>query len=176
MFLVRDGDVGKLGILFERHHVKLFNFLVRYTGNRVAGEDMVQEAFFRILKYRHTFRGDAAFTTWMYQTGRNVALDHVRKWKDGPSSAPAPDTQTDPEPSPSEMLERIETHNLLSLALSRLTIEKREVLILNRYVGMKYEEIARVLDTPLGTIKARIHHAMKDLRDIYLGLSEEATV
>jgi len=176
MFQVRDGDVGKLGILFERHHSKLFNFLTRMCGRREVGEDLVQEVFLRILKYRQSFRGEAAFTTWMYQMGRNVAVDHFRKWKDNPGHDEAPYEHTDGDRTPSEMLEHIETHDLLSLALSRLPAEKREVIVLSRFVGMKYDEIGRVLDHPVGTVKARMHHAMKELRDIYLSLSEEAVL
>ena len=176
MLQVREGDLPKLGILFERHHGKLFNFLVRMTDRRDVSEDLVQEVFFRVLKYRHTFRGDAPFTAWMYQMGRNAAADHFRKWKEDPASHEAMEANQTPDPTASDMLEHIEQNSLLHLALSRLPQEKREVLILSRFQGMKYEEIGTILNCPVGTVKARVHFALKELRDIYLNLSEEAVL
>ncbi len=76
MAQVREGRVEMLAILFERHHVRLFNFFLRLTAERSLSEDLVQEVFLRILKYRHTYRGDSKFTTWMYQIGRNAHIDH----------------------------------------------------------------------------------------------------
>lgn len=63
MAQVRDGRVEMLAILFERHHVRLFNFFLRLTASRSASEDLVQEVFLRMLKYRHTYRGDSKFST-----------------------------------------------------------------------------------------------------------------
>src|SRR3972149_6494265 len=123
MILVRDGDVAKLGLLFERHHGKLFNFLVRITDRRDVGEDLVQDVFFRILKYRHTFRGDAPFTAWMYQLGRNAAADHFRKWKEDPVPHEAMESNKSPEPTASDMLEHMEKNSLLHRGVA-VTIEE----------------------------------------------------
>ncbi len=176
MILVRDGDIGKLGILFERHHAKLFNFLVRITDRRDVGEDLVQEVFFRILKYRHSFRGEAPFAAWMYQVGRNAAADYFRKWKEDPTPHETMEEKETADPSASDVLEHVEKNSLLHLALSKLSLEKREVLVLSRFQGMKYEEISTILNCPIGTVKARVHHALKELREIYLNLSEEAVL
>jgi len=176
MLQVRDGEVEGLGILFERHHGKLFNFLVRLTDRWDVGEDLVQEVFFRILKYRHTFRGDAPFAAWMYQMARNAAADYFRKWKEDPTTHETLEQHETHDPSASEMMEHIEKNSLLHLALSKLSLEKKEVLVLSRFQGMKYDEIAAVLNCPVGTVKARVHFALKDLRTIYLNLSEEAVL
>lgn len=176
MILVRDGDVSKLGILFERHHGKLFNFLVRMTDRRDVGEDLVQEVFFRILKYRHTFRGDAPFTAWMYQMGRNAAADHFRKWREDPASHESMESSQATDTTASDVLEHMEQNTLLHLALSKLPPDKREVLVLSRFQGLKYEEIGAIMNCPVGTVKARVHFALKELRDIYMNLSEEAVL
>ena len=76
---VRDGEVEKLGVLFERHHQPLFNFFVRQTGHREFSDDLVQEVFFRMLKYRHTFQPQNQFRSWMFQVARNVHFDALRK-------------------------------------------------------------------------------------------------
>ncbi len=176
MLQVRDGDVGKLGILFERHYGKLYNFLVKMTNRRDISEDLGQEVFFRILKYRHTFRGEAPFTSWMYQMAKNAAADYFRKWKEDPVEHQKLEDREIPNPSASEMMEEIERNSLLRLALAKLSVEKREVLVLSRFQDMKYEEIAGVLRCPVGTVKARVHFALKELREIYLNLSEEAVL
>ena len=70
---VRDGDLGRLGELFERHHHRLFNFFLKLTRQRTAAEDLVQEVFVRMLKYRHTYRSDADFTPWMFKDVKRIA-------------------------------------------------------------------------------------------------------
>ncbi|HEY4611888.1 MAG TPA: RNA polymerase sigma factor [Bacteroidota bacterium] len=171
MFQVRDGNVGKLGQLFERYHEKLYGFFVRHTGKRETSEDLVQDVFFRILKYRQTFRGEAPFTVWMYQLARNASADYFRKWKhETPMTEGTEERQSD-DLLPSERVQEQEEHRLLKQALARLSDEKREVLILSRYQELKYEEIGRILDCPVGTVKARVHYALKDLRDEYMKLT-----
>jgi RNA polymerase sigma factor (sigma-70 family) len=172
MLQVRDGDVAKLGILFERHHVKLYNFLVRVTNKRDSSEDLVQEVFFRILKYGHSFRGDAPFTVWMYQLARNAATDRFRKWK---KEMPLEDAEHTPdqEPAHDDSLVHVENSELLKKALGLLSEEKREVLVLSRYQELKYEEIGAILNCPVGTVKARVHRALKDLKREYGKLTGE---
>src|ERR1700759_4542856 len=93
MSQVRNGVGEMLGVLFERYHVPLFNFYTKLTGDRTISEDLVQEVFFRILKYRHSYRADTPFRAWMYQIARNARLDHLRKRK--------LETSLEPEMSPS---------------------------------------------------------------------------
>lgn len=171
MFKVRDGEVGKLGVLFERYHEKLYGFFIRYTGKRDVSEDLVQDVFFRVLKYRHTFRGEAPFTVWMYQLARNASADYFRKWKnESPMTEHTQERESD-EPLPSEQMLEQEEHRLLRLAMSKLSEEKREVLVMSRFQELKYEEIGKILDCPVGTVKARVHYALKDLRDEYIKLA-----
>src|SRR5579863_7420762 len=79
MVSVRDGDLVKLGVLFERHQVGLFNFFLRLTGSRQLSDDLVQEVFIRILKYRKTFRQPGEFRPWLYKLARNAVAAHFRK-------------------------------------------------------------------------------------------------
>jgi len=81
MARIQEGDIGQLGVLFERYNAKLYSYFVRLTSDRVVSEDLVQEVFLRMLKYRHTYRGEGQFTGWMYQIARNACGDHRRKWK-----------------------------------------------------------------------------------------------
>src|SRR5438445_9491644 len=79
MLAVRDGDIERIGVLFDRHHRALFNYFLRLTASPSLSEDLVQEVFFRMLKYRHTYQPSGSFTAWMYQVARNAHLDLSRK-------------------------------------------------------------------------------------------------
>lgn len=173
MFRVRDGELSELGVLFERYHDRLYNFFVRHTSRRDASEDLVQDVFFRMLKYRHTYRGDAPFTVWMYQLARNASADYFKRWKLEVPMEGEIEERSGTDPLPSEASEKEEEQELLRQALSRLSDEKREVLIMSRFQGLKYEEIGKICDCPVGTIKARVHFALKDLRDEYRKLTKE---
>ena len=171
MTRVRDGDVRQLAHLFARHHVRLYNFYLRLTGDRQWSEDMTQEVFFRILKYRHTFRGEGEFTAWMYHLARNVHLDSRRSLDAVGESAVEDVPAADPHAH--DELEAREGAALVRAALSRLPAEKREVLLLSRYEGMRYEAIAELLGCSVDAVKVRVHRALNDLRTIYFRLSGE---
>src|SRR6185312_3265122 len=79
MSAVREGDLAQLGPLFDRYHVPLFDFLSRMTGNRQVSEDLVQEVFLRVLKYRGTYREGARFGTWIFSIARNVRTDYFSR-------------------------------------------------------------------------------------------------
>lgn len=170
---VRNGDAAKLAVLFERHHRALFQYLARLAGDREAGEDLVQEAFFRMLKYAHTFEPRHEFSSWMYRIARNVHLDSVRKRKPElvrfDERRPEPDSGTNVE----EGLGRRQQVALMRRALAALPLEKREVLLLSRFQNLKYDQIAEILDCEPGTVKVRVFRAIRDLGQIYTELSGE---
>jgi RNA polymerase sigma-70 factor (ECF subfamily) len=171
MIEVREGKVERLAILFERHHLALYNFFVRLTGNRSVGEDLVQEVFFRILKYRYTYQGQSSFTIWMYQIARNSHIDYLRKRKE---EIPLDDQRNEAaaqELTPTEEMEKTEEIALLRKALSMLPLKKRQVLVLSRFQDLKYREIAELFGWHTGTVKAHIHRATKELGKIYFELS-----
>ena len=167
---VRDGKVERLAILFERHHIMLFNFFLRLTGNRSASEDLVQDVFFRILKYRDTYQGQSKFTLWMYQIARHVHVDYLRKQK---PELPLDDQFEEPAAAEPPAFERLSAEvdaGLLKKALDRLPLRKREVLLLSRFQEMKYREIAELLGCDIGSIKSTVHRAIKELGKIYFEL------
>src|SRR5215207_11561534 len=103
MRAVRDGDIGQLGVLFERYHGPVFDFLSRMTGDRLAAEDMVQDVFMRILKYRGTFRDGGSFETWLYRIARNARADYFRQR--APLEPLEGDALERPEPQPGPALQ-----------------------------------------------------------------------
>ena len=175
MTAVQDGDVSRLGMLFERHHRALFNFFLRLTGDRQASEDMVQDVFLRMLKYRATYRPGSQFRTWMYHLARNVRIDRMRA---RPPEVELDTASHDPpsgEASPGEIVDRDEQSALLRRAMARLPEDKRELLVLSRFQGLKYEQVGELLGCEVGAVKVRVHRAVKALRTIVLDLTGERT-
>jgi len=173
MLAVREGEVAKLGLLFDRYHRALFDFFCRMVSNRSVAEDLVQDVFFRILKYRKTYRDDSHFTTWMFHIARNARIDHFKKHR---GEVMFPEEGFDVPghgPFPSQQFEKEQEAALLKKALARLSEEKRELLILARYREMKYDQIADFYGVDTGTIKVRVHRAVKELREIYSKVSGE---
>jgi RNA polymerase sigma-70 factor (ECF subfamily) len=168
---VRDGDLRLLGSLFERYQGPLLNFFIRLTWDRQLSEDLVQEVFFRILRYRHTYRDNTPFSTWMYQIARNARVDHLRKIKPENPIEEGASGPVDTRPTPAEKLESEQEEALLKRALARLSEDKRELLILCRYQNLKYEQIAELLNCQVSTVKGRVFRAMQELKQHYQNLS-----
>jgi RNA polymerase sigma factor (sigma-70 family) len=168
MSRVRDGDVQALAPLFDRHQAALLNFYLRTGSNRASSEDLVQDVFVRILKYRRTYRPGTDFPTWMYHIARHARLDYLHKrrgeieWDDG--YAPAV-LLGDP-------VEAAQHRHWLALALERLPDDKREVLVLSRFQGLPYSAIAQLLNCELGAVKVRVHRAMRELREHFHQISQ----
>ena len=173
MLAVRTGDLRKLGELFERHHGALYGFFVHLTHDRDASEDLVQMVFYRILKYRHTYRDEGKFSAWIYHLARMVAADHFTSRRGRHLRPAASDTAPDWEelpddtPSPAARVTTADDLALLDRALAVLPHEQREILVLARFQGLSHEEIARLFDTTVGAVKVRVHRAFCALRDRY---------
>lgn len=173
---VKQGDLDKMGLLFERHNRALFGFFYHQTRQGDQSEDLVQTVFYRMLKYRKKFRGEGKFTTWMYHIARNVMHDHRKKIRPIQYNDEFSDWEerlTDGK-TVEKKIQAQEEQAMLEHALSRLSPEKREVLILSKYQKMKHDEIAEVLGCKTNTVKVRVFRALQDLKNIFLQLSKEA--
>ncbi len=167
---VRGGDLHALGVLFLRHHQQVHQWCYRMTGNTVVADDMVQDVFLRILRLRHNFAGTAKFTTWLYRVARNVCLDFLASTKRQEAARGRLARESALASSVADTGDRC--LGLLEVALQRLPVEKREVLILSRYHDMRYEEIAEVCGCSVGAVKTRVHRALKQLRRLYHDLEQ----
>jgi RNA polymerase sigma-70 factor (ECF subfamily) len=160
MLEVRNGAGETLGVLFDRYHGPLYNFYAKLTGDRTLSEDLVQEVFLRILKYRQSYQPGTPFRAWIYQIARNARVDHYRKTPRHISFEP----EMAPAVMPKDAAQESEEAALLHQAMMEMPEEKREILLLSRFQELKYEEIARLLGCELGTVKTRIHRAIQELR------------
>lgn len=176
MLSVRDGDLDALGELFERHHGPLFGFLIKLTGNRTAAEDVAQNVFHRMLKYRHTYRDDGRFTAWMYHMARTAAADHFRQAAAVPSATDPSELQYHPDDRPpaDEQAVASDERAMLHRALACLDPGEREVLLLSRLRELSFAEVAEILQCSVGAAKVRAHRALRELRDCYFRLQKRS--
>jgi RNA polymerase sigma-70 factor (ECF subfamily) len=176
MLAVRDGDVESFGVLFDRYHQRLYEFFYRLGSSAASSEDLVQEVFLRMLKYRRTFREDSEFRGWMYHIARTVRIDRFRAQRDeaplAAVSGAAADRLERPL-SPDTYVEAKERTDLLRRALQRLPEDKRELLILARFQELRYDEIGSLLDIDVGAVKVRVHRAINELREIVRKITDE---
>jgi len=171
MLRVRAGETGLLAELFERHNRPVFGFFYRMTSRRELSEDLVQDVFLRILRYRDTYQPRTSFAAWMYGIARNAMIDQMRKRRPESSLDDAmAEVPTRDEPADERMRARQESE-ILQRALSSLPADKREVLILARYQDLRYEEIGRILGCEPNAVKQRVFRAVKALGDRYTELS-----
>ena len=172
MLAVRQGEVGRLGTLFDRHHQRIYRFCLRLTGDPAASEDLVQDIFMRVLKYRRTYRGDRDFLPWLYRLARNATNDHFRRTARRRETGDEIPDRASGDPTPWEGLESREEARLMRRALLELPVARREVLVLSRFEQRRYDEIAGLLGCSAGAVKVRVHRALKQLREVYLELEE----
>jgi RNA polymerase sigma-70 factor (ECF subfamily) len=174
MLQVRSGQVGMLAELFERHHRAVYGFLYRMSGSREMSEDLVQEVFLRILRYRDTYAPQTSFSAWMYGIARNALIDQMRKRRPETSWEDAlPDLQSTDVPADEKIRSRQETA-LLQRALASLPADKREVLILSRFQNLQYNEIGRILGCEPNAVKQRVFRAVRALGERFTELSGRA--
>ncbi|UII77019.1 RNA polymerase sigma factor [Flagellimonas sp. HMM57] len=172
MLKVKNGDLDKLGLLYERHKKKLFGFFYNLGNNPSVSEDLVQNVFVRILKYKGSYSGEGIFAAWMFSMARNVHYDYHKK-----SSSQKISRNISPEDIKGKaedyLNDAIETDGnkaLVKQALEMLPKEKKELLVLSKYRELKFSEIAEIIGCTEGTAKVRVHRALKELRTIFLQL------
>jgi len=169
---VKFGDIDKLSMLYERYKKPLFAYFFRIIEDKEQSEDLVQTVFYRILKYRKQYRGIGKFTTWMFGIAHNLVADTFRKKQKLPYLKENLDKeQKDLEKDASYSVEKNEQIQLVRLSLRKLSFEKREALVLSKYHGLKYREIADILNISENSIKQRVFRAIEELRQVYFELA-----
>jgi RNA polymerase sigma-70 factor (ECF subfamily) len=166
--LTLAGDSAAFGQIVLKYQDRLFNTLVHVVGCAEEAQDVAQEAFVLAFQKLKSFQRKSGLYTWLYRIAMNtwisrnrrmrpkVSVDAVRE-----SSGSEPE---DPTESPEEGIEREERIEQIRIAISELSDEHRGVLVLRDIDGCCYEEIAEMLDIPVGTVRSRLHRARMDLK------------
>ncbi len=180
--LARGGDRQALDDLMRLHFRSVFNLAFRLSGNHDDASDIVQEAYLRVFHALPNFRGEANFTTWLYRIVRNVFLDERKKQRvrahssleeyvELEDSVVARQIQ-DPDPGPETMSIRGERDELVQLAVLQLPRNQRLMISLYHFHNRSYEDIAVILDLPIGTVKSRLNRARLALKQKLAGVRE----
>jgi RNA polymerase sigma factor (sigma-70 family) len=166
---VKSGDISELTELFERYHVKLYNYFLKLSFDKTASEDLTQNLFYRVIRYRHSFDPkNGSFKSWLYQIARNIHADHYEDQQKRKDRFPYEEGIHENIPgNNSEHRYSEDRIDRLNLALKELNIEQREIIVLSRYQGLKYDEIAKLKDSTVAAVKVQVHRAIKQLKKIY---------
>ena len=167
MLKVKDGHLSELSVLFERYQVKLYNFFLRLTMDKTSGEDLTQNLFYRIILYRSSFQpANGNFRSWIYRMARNVHVDFYRQKQKTGENPKGQELENMDMPDEEEVFTE-EHYEQLNLAMAKLTPDQREIILMSRYQGLKYEEISRIREISVSAVKVQVHRAIKQLRTIY---------
>lgn len=172
--LAQNGDQQALCELINRYERKTYNLAFRLMGNHADASDAAQESLVRVYTRLHAFRGDSAFSTWLFRVVTNTCLDELRRRGrtrytslDHPlptEEGLIPRQAVTEADNPVEQAEQSEVRDAVQRAINRLPEEYRTVIVLRDLHDYTYHEIADILGTTLGTIKSRLHRARQALR------------
>jgi RNA polymerase sigma-70 factor, ECF subfamily len=168
-----DGHSPAFDALFARHSAAVLSFLSRLTASRGDSEDLLQETFLRILTHAKDFRAGAAFRPWLFTIARNVAYNALQKRKlrselevqTDLSESRGTIVLDDKAQDPSRRMQSQETQKKLLKALEDLPAPQREIIVLVIYNGFTYEEAAAITGDSEGTLRSRVFHALRRLRE-----------
>ncbi len=165
MQAVGAGSVAAFQMLYERHDRSVFTFFLRSIGDRHRAEDLLQETFLRVFAHRQSYRPTAAFKTWLFTIARNLLIDQIRQRTQSAEteSLESLEALADPAATPLQQAEAAELGEQLQAAILQLPPSQREVLLLNRLVGLGDEEIAEITGASAGAVRVTLHRALRHL-------------
>ncbi|SEC16961.1 RNA polymerase sigma-70 factor, ECF subfamily [Tenacibaculum sp. MAR_2009_124] len=163
MIQVTNGDLNKLSIIFDRYHVHLYNFFNKMIQDKTISEDLTQEVFIKVLKYRTSYK-NGNFTSWIFTIARNIFSTYYQKRKKERTHLINDDICSN-DKEISEGNEEAIDH--LQKALLQLTVSDRELIVMHRLQEINYEQIAEITGNSIGALKVKMHRALKKLKSIY---------
>lgn len=167
------GQPASFGVLVRKYQDRLYNAVAHSMGNAEDARDAVQEAMVQAFLRLETFQQSSAFYTWLYRIAFNIAASHRRRKHITASVDQAREATgqepVDAGPDPGDRIEQEERCQQVRQAIAQLSEEHRSVLVLRDMEGFCYEEIAEVLNLPVGTVRSRLHRARMQLRDLLKG-------
>ena len=165
---VKKGDRHAFDLLFSRYQHKIFNLVGRYLRDREDIEDIAQETFIKAFRALPRFRGESAFYTWLYRIAINTAKNHLVARSRRPPGVDVDVEEAEfmdgtdalkESENPESALARDELSAEIDLAISQLPDDLRSAVTLREFDGLTYEQIAEIMDCPVGTVRSRIFRA-----------------
>lgn len=166
MLAFQRGDESAFAALFELYRARVLNTAYHFLGDKDAAQDVAQEVFVKIHTSRKTYRPDAAFSTWLYRVTANACFDELRKRKRSSIILPEDTAElvADPAASPEAQAESNELAREVRSAIASLPESQRIAVVLQRYEGLSYQQIADVLKTSVPAIESLLFRAKHSLR------------
>ena len=157
----RRGKVEAYNLLISRWEKRVFNYLLRLVGDREDALDLSQEAFLKAYQNLRQLQDDSRFGPWLFRIAHNEAFSHLRRKRpEDPLEGQMDRSASSPRVLPIELSLAVET------ALSRLSADQKEAVLLKIYQGFKFEEMAQILSCPVSTVKSRLYSALELLKEI----------
>lgn len=166
MLEINNGDIDKIGLLYERYNKMLLGYFYKLTRNRELSEDLVNDVFLKILYSGNRYRGNGIFRVWMFRIARNIFIDNYNRSKRivPKENVLIPGNQEATTDDLHQAYELAEDKMLLHKALLKLKAKEREVIILSKLEELKYREIAKILNCTEEAVKVRTCRALKNLK------------
>ena len=172
MEAVKNGNLDQASELFDRYHKRLYNYFVKISYDREASNDLTQNVFLRMIRYRNSYKEGNKFVSWIFQIARNVYTDHYKKNAARFSDFTDLESISQEASSQLDNMEQAEKEKTLHRSLAMLSEDQREILVMSRFQELKYDEIAKITDTTVANVKVKVHRAIKKLRDTYFELEK----
>ena len=162
---IRQGDLEAFETLYDKHKRPLYRAALAITHNEAAAEDILQDAFVRAYGAIERVDASTSLSPWLHRIVVNLSYNWTRGANRWPLSFDAviDSLLAGPAACPEHMLERGELRDIVAEAVASLSVKRRTVLVLYYVQGFSLQEVAYILDCPLGTVKSRLHHACKAL-------------
>jgi RNA polymerase sigma-70 factor, ECF subfamily len=163
---IANGDRLAMQVLYARHHVRVFRFVVRLVRDEATAEDLISEVFLDVWRQAGRFEGRSAVSTWMLAIARFKALSALRRRPDQELDEETAGAIEDPSDDPAAALEKQDTSTLIRKCLTGLSAEHREIIDLVYYHEKSVEEVAEIVGIPQNTVKTRMFYARKRLAEL----------
>jgi len=161
---VRDGQVEQYRFLMERYHRGLILHLFNLVHDEALAEDVAQDAFIRAYEKLSLYNEDFSFSTWLYKIADNLAFQHMKRSKVTQNIEEIEELLPDDRPSLSEETDKLFMQEAVRDAIAALPVGYRQVISLYYWDDFNYEEIAEIMERPVGTILTWLHRAKQELR------------
>lgn len=163
MLKVANGNLDKLSILFDRYNVRIYNFFNKMLHNKMVSEDLTQDVFVKVLKYRTAYK-EGNFTSWIYTIARNIFSTHYQQQKKERANVSEVEIKSDEKFAFENNSEEIEH---LYRMLQKLKPNERELIVMHRFQEIQYSQIAEILKSNENAVKVKTHRALKKLKELY---------
>jgi RNA polymerase sigma-70 factor, ECF subfamily len=163
---IANGDRLAMQVLFARHHVRVYRFVLRLVRDEAAAEDLISEVFLDVWRQAGRFEGRAQVTTWLLAIARFKALSALRRKPERELDEETAEAIEDTSDTPDVTLEKKETGEVIRRCLTSLSAEHREIIDLVYYHEKSVEEVAEIVGIPEATVKTRMFYARKKLAEL----------